>query len=242
MTVEKTARRRPALGGYSRGDEVRLRMVLAGLELFGAEGFEGASTRAIAERAEVKLPAFQYYFGGKEGLYLACAEHIARRLEEKLRPAVDRIGRMLSGNPAAGESLEALQLLLENFADTLVGGREPDSWVMFIMREQARPTAAFDLIYNRIMGPLTEMCTVLTGLVMHRSPRETEVRVRAFSLVGQVLAFRAARGTALRSLRWPDFDGRRMNILKRALREQTAAAFSKPAEARVPGSSGSRKG
>ena len=74
-------RRRPADGGYARGDETRARIISAALDVFGTHGFGGASTRMLAERAGVTLPALHYYFDSKEGVYLACAEHIAEQLD-----------------------------------------------------------------------------------------------------------------------------------------------------------------
>ncbi|MER8983669.1 CerR family C-terminal domain-containing protein [Mesorhizobium sp. C386A] len=226
MKSNAPVRQRPASGGYARGDQARNRIVVAALEVFGAGGFEAASTRAIAEKASVKLPALQYYFGGKEGLYLACAEFIAAALEVKLGPYVERVERMLEAGATQEEALRALQGLLAEVADTLVAGLEPENWIMFIMREQARPTAAFDVIYVRAIGRVAETCVTLTAHVLNRSRHDPEVRIRGFALLGQVLAFRAARSAALRMLDWPAFDGHRLDTLKRALADHTAAALS----------------
>src|SRR5262249_6202272 len=73
-------RRHPPTGGYARGDETRAKIVAAALEVFGTYGFAGASTRLLAEKAGVNLPALQYYFDGKAGVDLPCCEHIAQRL------------------------------------------------------------------------------------------------------------------------------------------------------------------
>jgi AcrR family transcriptional regulator len=46
--------------------------------LFAELGYDGASTRHIAQEAGVNMAMLNYYFGGKEGLYLAIFEkHIA---------------------------------------------------------------------------------------------------------------------------------------------------------------------
>ncbi len=63
------SRFRPA--SQQRGEETRARILDAALELFAASGFDGASTRTIAEQAGVNLPAIQYYFGSKEGRSIA---------------------------------------------------------------------------------------------------------------------------------------------------------------------------
>jgi AcrR family transcriptional regulator len=65
--------RKCADAGYAKGQETRLRIILSAIDLFGEEGYERASTRRIAVAAGVNLPALQYYFSGKMGLYLACA-------------------------------------------------------------------------------------------------------------------------------------------------------------------------
>jgi TetR/AcrR family transcriptional regulator, regulator of cefoperazone and chloramphenicol sensitivity len=72
--------RHAAEGGYQRGEETRARIVTAALKLFGERGFEGASTRDIATSAGVNAPALQYYFDNKEGVYLACIDHIVSRV------------------------------------------------------------------------------------------------------------------------------------------------------------------
>ncbi|MBE9190364.1 TetR family transcriptional regulator [Gloeocapsopsis crepidinum LEGE 06123] len=79
-----------------RGEDARHRLIDAGIEVFGISGFEAASTRHIADKAGVNLAAIPYYFGSKEGLYRAVAEHIAnddepaastaRRIDSHLAP------------------------------------------------------------------------------------------------------------------------------------------------------------
>ena len=62
-----------------RSEDTRLRILQAALEVFAAEGYDGASTRTLAQRAGVNLPALQYYFGSKEGLYRAVIDCSATR-------------------------------------------------------------------------------------------------------------------------------------------------------------------
>ena len=61
--MSKRAHAGPAVG-YVKGQETRLRIILAAIDLFGEEGYERASTRKIAIAAGVNLPALQYYFAG----------------------------------------------------------------------------------------------------------------------------------------------------------------------------------
>ncbi len=64
-------------GHAVRSNGTKARMIEAAIEVFGTLGYETASTRLLAERAEVNLSAIPYHFGGKHALYLAAAEAIA---------------------------------------------------------------------------------------------------------------------------------------------------------------------
>jgi TetR/AcrR family transcriptional regulator, regulator of cefoperazone and chloramphenicol sensitivity len=219
--------KRARTGGYARGAEARQRIVLAALAVFGAKGFKGASTRVIAQRAGVVLPALQYYFGGKQSLYHECARHIATQISAMLDPALAQIAPLIapSAETSPRQAKEALYLLLDKVVDMLVGSRQPEAWVMFIVREQANPTTAFELIYEQGIGRIADAFTALVSKALGRSVDDPEVRARGFAVLGQVVAFRAARAAALRSLGWRNFDGERLEILKKALRAHTEAAL-----------------
>jgi len=220
-------RRRPADGGYARGDETRARIVSAALEVFGTHGFGGASTRMLAESAGVTLPALHYYFDSKEGVYLACAEHIAEQLEERFCALTARTADAL-GQAALSHArlLDMLLTLVDGFADFFLGAHELEKWVMFIIREQAQPTKAFDIIFERVMQRTFNILATLVSRLLERPASDMEVRIRTFTLIGQLVFFRTAREAALRVTGWRDFDGDRLKFVKRVLRAQIAAAFA----------------
>lgn len=220
-------RRRPADGGYARGDETRARIISAALDVFGTHGFGGASTRMLAESAGVTLPALHYYFDSKEGVYLACAEHIAEQLDGRFRRLTHDVANALAGAPPPrARLLDMLLTLVDGFADFFLGGHELEKWVMFIIREQAQPTKAFDIIFGRVMQPTFNTLATLVGRLLERPASDMEVRIRTFTLIGQLVFFRTAREAALRLTGWRDFDGERLKLVKRGLRAQIAAAFA----------------
>ena len=78
--AESTAGRRRTSAARRKwrgqGAETRQRLVEAALDIFGRLGFEGATTRQIANQAGTNLAAIKYHFGSKEALHIAVAEHI----------------------------------------------------------------------------------------------------------------------------------------------------------------------
>lgn len=61
-------------------EETRLRLIQTGMHLFGLKGFDGTRTRELATKAGVNQASIPYHFGGKEGLYLAVAHYVVKRV------------------------------------------------------------------------------------------------------------------------------------------------------------------
>jgi AcrR family transcriptional regulator len=66
--------------------------LVAGLEVFSARGFDGATTRAIAEKAGVALASLPYHFKTKEALWKAVANDIFERFALHMAKARARLG------------------------------------------------------------------------------------------------------------------------------------------------------
>ena len=65
-----------------RSEATRAKLIAAGMEIFAAKGFEGATTRAIAQKAQVALASLPYHFRTKEALWKAAANDIFGRFAE----------------------------------------------------------------------------------------------------------------------------------------------------------------
>jgi AcrR family transcriptional regulator len=79
----RSARRRTA--GMRKPKEPvanRARIVKAAIAEFAARGFKGASMDAIASRTQTTRALINYYFGGKESLYIAVLEHVYAGIRE----------------------------------------------------------------------------------------------------------------------------------------------------------------
>lgn len=221
------AARRPERGGYARGEDTHRRILEAAIELFGQHGFQGASTRAIAQRARVSLPALQYYFGGKQGLHEACVDYVTQDVRIRLGPAADRARRVLDGGELTrSQLLELLRSVFEPFLEGLATDR-PESWALFFARTQSEATGAiFERIGGRLVTLIAEIVGRLTG-----SSGGPEPSIRAIAIIGQAVLMRRARPVILKALGWPDFAGERLGTLKSVLWRSIEASLGAPAEA-----------
>ncbi|MBJ3774860.1 CerR family C-terminal domain-containing protein [Acuticoccus mangrovi] len=195
----------------SRADATREKLLAAAVEVFGLEGFDGATTRRIADAASVNLQAISYYFGSKEGLFLAAADHVVASILAEVSEERDAVRSRLAALDAAGEPLSEaearalLTQLLTVFAHLFLSPRS-EPWARFVMREQMQPGDAFVRIYQGIMAPTLAVAHRLLGAILGEPPKSTTVRLRAMSLLGSVLVFRVAHSTVLAEMGWDGID------------------------------------
>lgn len=69
-------------------DRRRLALIEAATQVFADKGFEAATTREIAERANCSEGLIHRYFGGKRGLLLAALRHKSELIRDTVRGAV----------------------------------------------------------------------------------------------------------------------------------------------------------
>jgi TetR/AcrR family transcriptional regulator, regulator of cefoperazone and chloramphenicol sensitivity len=204
-----------------RGAETRQRLLEAAVDVFGRQGFEGASTREIARAAKANLAAIVYHFGSKEALHVAAAEHMVGRAVALVGPALAVASRPEAlASPDAARA--ALITLLQTYADVLLGEREAERWARFIVREQMQPTAAFEVIY-RMMGGAHATGARLVATVLGRDPGDETVRLCVFTLMGQILVFRVAHALVLRGMGWASLGTREREAIKRVVAAEANA-------------------
>jgi len=222
-----TARRRRHLpgGGYARGEHTRQRVLEAGIELFAELGYERASTRAIARRAGVSLPALQYYFSGKQGLHQACAQYITEDVRSRLGPAAERVRLALVRQDLTRAGLlELLRAVVEPFLEGLATER-PESWALFLARAQGEHSAAYEAIFQQIGGRLLTIVTEIIGRILGLPAASPDVAIRAVVVLGQITLVRRARPIILRALGWSDLEGARLRTLKEVIWQGIASSL-----------------
>lgn len=182
-----------------RGGETRQRLILAALDVFGRYGFEAAPTREIARRADANLAAIVYHFGGKEALHRAVAEYVVAQVGSRIGPMLASAAAGDLSTLSAAEAADRLKRLAATQVEFMLGTAEAELWARFIMREQMDPSAAFEVIYE-FMAAAHMRVARLVGIALREDAESERVRVRAFSMMGQILVFRFCHPAVLRLL------------------------------------------
>lgn len=228
----------PAAEPNPRGEATREALVEAAVELFGHQGYHGTSNRALAEVAGVNAALIGYHFGGKWGLYLAAFEHIAERMRRRLGPVAESVEADLehledeagaAANADLAQVRERLLPLLLRLLDGFVAmltAEESASWARLILREQQDPSEALDIVYRGMLGRLLELTTRLIARIEGRREEGADLtasRLKALTVLGQALVFRAARTTSLRHLGWERIGPDEVTLIQRQIRDNTTA-------------------
>ncbi len=187
--------------GPSKGEQARRKLLLAALRKFGEKGYENASVREIADEAGQNVAAISYYFTNKEKLHAEVLEGIGGYLRGVFGPvAGDAREHFREGNTDPASALKIVKRMMRTLLGEQLEGGEFEKIRLVMLREQAAPSANFELLYEKTLRPLHELFSRAVGVATGRDPASEEVILRTHALFGQVLSFTLARATILRRL------------------------------------------
>ena len=168
---------------------VRDRLIEAAEVLFCDRGFNETSVRDIAAAADCNVASVNYYFGGKDNLYV---EVWHRRLAAMRDMRLAGIEKVMSG-----EMLPELETLLrvyaQSFIEPLVDDGHSCRFVHLMAREMIDPHLPEDMFLNEMIEPVM---TVLAQALMKVCPwlEDRSVRQVILSVVGQLMHMVCAVG------------------------------------------------
>ncbi|MDN3239676.1 TetR/AcrR family transcriptional regulator [Glycomyces tritici] len=94
-----------------RGRDVRARLLAAAQELIAELGWNGVSTRVLAERAGVHSGLVHYHFASLQALLRQAAV-------EAMRPLVDGTAALLAQSPSPADAVESLLAEIDRYTGT----------------------------------------------------------------------------------------------------------------------------
>lgn len=218
--IQAFGRGRPAT--QARGEDTRRRILETALDLFAAQGYEGASTRQIAEGAGVNLPAIQYYFGNKEGLYRAIIDDITADTDRHMASLAPRVRAALDAPDTPRKVLAALLCeMLETFVVLVTSGTQVESRRLFFARAEIEETPGLDILHENGMRQIFNPCLALLSSLHGKPATDQEMTVRTLALIGQVVIFCNNQKRPL--LAGAGLDAESVRLMKLVVREHTDA-------------------
>jgi len=159
----------------SDGAATRRRLLEAAGRLFASKGYHDTHTADICSEAGANSAAVNYYFGGKEDLYVESWRHAFKQSLERC-PA----GGGVAASAPPEERLRArLRALIERIVD-------PSNIEFDIAhRESVNPTGLLAEAMERSVGPLRERMHALVRELLGADASPTVVRLCEMSVVAQ---------------------------------------------------------
>jgi AcrR family transcriptional regulator len=122
-------------------------------KVFAELGYDGASTRLISGEANVNMAMLNYYFGSKEGVFLAIFERRIASFQSVL---------LSIGNDGSTNSWEKLDKYIESYVDRVVNN---NCFHVMLNREisKSKKTDLTDQITKIIMKNVTVFQNIITN-------------------------------------------------------------------------------
>lgn len=183
----------------SRSEKTRNALIQAGIVLFSEHGFTATTTRMLAKQANVNIAAIPYYFNNKTGLYLATIHHIVERVQTYLGSNMQLIlADRQNLNP--DDALSHLNAILKSLVQLFIEKEEIVSFALIIMKEQIKPTDAFNILYDSLMCQVHEAVTYILAALTNSQANDETTIIKSHMLLGEILVFISSRELLLRRL------------------------------------------
>jgi AcrR family transcriptional regulator len=190
------------------------------MELFGEKSVDGTTIREIAAAAGQNVASISYHFGSKEELYHAVIEGVAGEIRGRTGSVFDEVqAKRSSGGLAPADALELIKRLVRAVYLRAMSRDDSLAFGRLVVREQMKPTPAFDILYKNCLRQMHEGLCFLVGTVIGSDPQSPETIIRAHALLGQLFGFFMARETIRRRLGWTTLEGDNAETVAKILDE-----------------------
>jgi TetR/AcrR family transcriptional regulator, regulator of cefoperazone and chloramphenicol sensitivity len=162
-------------------ESTRARLIETAGEVFAEKGYEAATVREICDQAGVNLAAINYYFGGKELLYVHTLERVHAG-----HPAPDD----LSHSPVGTLPATKLRHFIEQVLNHVLSLKD-DPWQSRLMiREIMNPTpAGRQVLRDHFRHAFQQLQDILDEILPPETPEHKRHQIN-FSIIGQCILYR----------------------------------------------------
>ena len=162
---------------------VRDRLLDSAEQLFAERGFDATSIRDLAGAAGCNIASVNYYFGGKEKLYVEIWRHHLHSLRETRIASIDKVFSESAGRPS-------LEDLLRSFAYAFIGPLVDESGgprlIKLMAREILNPHLPSSMFSEAVIKPTLSAVQDALAKVCPELP-ESKIPMVVFSLMGQLV-------------------------------------------------------
>ena len=198
-------------------DSTQQKLLTAACEVFAENGFKNTTVRDICNRAEANVAAINYHFGNKEKLYEAVWAY-ANNLAVK-----NRVNFLdLEG---VSDPEKKIRIFIKTLLDNILNQDRPEWDFRIVAHEMMEPTAAFNIIIDKMIRPSFFFLRDLVQEVLGDEVPKEKVEKCTLSIVGQCLYYRFANPVVRQLLPEQTFDEKGLEEIADHITEFTLSAL-----------------
>jgi AcrR family transcriptional regulator len=161
---------------------VQDKLIGAAEELFCRKGYNETSVRDIASAAGCNVASVNYYFGGKDNLYLQIWRRRLAFMREQRLASIEKV--MSGGSRPTLEDL--LRSYANSFIEPLVDGNSQCRFINLMAREMIDPHLPREMYLTEMILPVLDALSAALGEICPWLDKSS-VPTIVLSLVGQLL-------------------------------------------------------
>jgi len=204
----------PRPSRMAAGKDTSTLLIESGIRLFGARGYDGVTTRELADGARTNMSSIKYHFGGKEGLYRAVLEEIIHEITELIGPLLQALR---NGVAEANGNRDVLARLAREFAQNwcrlALGDSHTQKRIPPIVREVIQPSRHFKVIYEGFLRVLYDALRELLAAAHGRAAVDEDLKIRAHIVMNVVCGFIYTDSIFWHHMGWKGYNRNRIEAI-----------------------------
>ncbi len=204
-------------------------LLINAVRLFGQRGYDGVTTRMLADAADANVAAIKYHFGSKDDLYIAAIDYIIALMAPRIEIVMGVAGqaKTLAGDDPRRRALVVTQVV-ETVLDTFLANPMVREVMPFVLREIFVPGPYFDRIYDAVPRRLHETLTELVAWILDLDSQSPTTVIRTHAVIGQLVVFHIGRAILTRRLGVDDYSEADIQQIKRQAAQSVLMSLGLP--------------
>ena len=181
------------------------KIIEAAIHEFAAKGYEQATTRDILLRAGANVAAINYYFKGKQGLYVEILLHIVEVVREQFKDLYPQYLLLKASMPSPKKSREMLKTCIRKFVELICSDKFSLELGQIYIHEYTQSSPYFETLSKGLNEIYLPWFTTLLKDASEDSLSEKEANLQTVMIFSQILTVLTRKEVILKVMEWQDY-------------------------------------
>lgn len=181
------------------------KIIEAAIHEFAIKGYEQATTRDILEQAGANVAAINYYFKGKQGLYVEILLHIVEIVREQFKDIYPEYLLLKATMPNPKKSREMLKVCIRKFVELICSDKFSVDLGMIYIHEYTQASPYFETLSKGLNDIYFPIATNLIKDAGEGALSEKEANLQTVMLFSQIFSVLTRKEVILKTMGWQDY-------------------------------------